>query len=66
MKKKQKQPVIFDEMHICCPYYMKSLKECPSSKKILFPEDIKKIKESCMNVNFIQCKYYIEYLEKAA
>lgn len=55
-----------NESHIHCPYYLKTLKSCPSSKKILFPEDMEKLESSCLAESYSTCSVYRELIEKAA
>ncbi|MBK8399409.1 MAG: hypothetical protein IPL26_29725 [Leptospiraceae bacterium] len=54
------------ELHIHCPYYSKNLKSCPSSKKIIFPEDMKQLETCCLSETFSACSVYRELIEKAA
>lgn len=55
-----------NEFHIACPYYSKNLKPCPSSKKILFPEDVNQLETRCLSEAFSACTVYREQIEKAA
>jgi hypothetical protein len=54
------------EFHIHCPFYAKNLKSCPSSKKILFPEDMERLENCCLSESYSSCGVYRELDEKAA
>jgi len=54
------------EFHIACPYYSKNMKPCPSSKKIIFPEDMERLQTCCLSESYIACGIYRELIEKAA
>ncbi len=54
------------EFHIACPYYSKNMKPCPSSKKIIFPEDMERLQTCCLSESYTSCTVYRELLEKAA
>lgn len=54
------------EFTISCPLYVKCLKSCPSSKKVLHDEDIQLLKASCLTKKHTSCKFFIEGNEKAA
>ena len=54
------------EFHIQCPHYMKNLKSCPGSKKIIFPEDMERLESCCLSESYSACEVLRELSEKAA